>query len=110
MKRFFAVILITAGTMIMPSCNSDKKTDEKKEEKTVEKNDPAPESAASIAQAWCDLNGKAYRATTDAEKAAAKDALDAFEKNMEEKYKNDDAMMKAIEAEVEKCEDASEGR
>jgi hypothetical protein len=110
MKRFFAVLLIVASLITMPSCNSDKSKTDKKDETTVDKKEVGSESAASIAQEWCDLNGKAFRATTDADKTAAKDALDAFEKSLEEKYKNDETMMKAIEAEVEKCEDASEGK
>lgn len=68
------------------------------------------ESAASIAKEWCDLNGKVARAQTDAEKETAKAAREKFENEMEAKYKNDDAFMKEIENEVEKCEAASEGR
>ncbi len=68
------------------------------------------ESAASIAQKWCDLNAKAYNATDETAKTAAEKARDDFENEMEAKYKNDEAFMKEIETEVEKCEDASEGR
>ncbi len=67
------------------------------------------ESAASIAQKWCDLNGKAYKAE-GAAKEAAEAARDKFENEMEAKYKGDEAFMKQIEEEAEKCEDASEGR
>jgi uncharacterized protein YjbJ (UPF0337 family) len=67
------------------------------------------ETAASIAQKWCDLNGKAYKAE-GAAKEAAKAAKDKFEKEMEAKYKSDKAFMDEIGKEVEKCEDASEGR
>lgn len=67
------------------------------------------ETAASIAQKWCDLNGKAYKAE-GAAKEAAEAAKDKFENEMEAKYKGDEAFMKEIEKEVEKCEDASEGR
>jgi len=68
------------------------------------------ESAASIAKEWCDLNGKVAKAQTDAEKESAKAARDKFENEMEAKYKNDEAFMKEIENEAEKCEAASEGR
>lgn len=67
------------------------------------------ESAASIAQKWCDLNGKAYKAE-GAEKEAAEAARDKYENEIEAKYKGDEAFMKEVEKEVEKCEDASEGR
>ena len=68
------------------------------------------DSAASIAQKWCDLNGKAFRAADGAEKDAAKAAVDKFENDMEAKYKNDEAFMKEVEKEVNKCESASEGK
>jgi len=68
------------------------------------------ETPASIAAKWCELNGKVHKATSDAEKAKAKDAIDAFEKTMDAKYEKDEAFMKQVKAEVEKCEDASEGR
>lgn len=67
------------------------------------------ESAASVAQKWCELNGKAYKAEGEA-KAAAEMAREKFEKEIEEKYKDNKDFMKEVEAEVEKCEGASEGR
>ena len=54
--------------------------------------------------------GKYSKATEGAEKDAAKAALDKWENEMEAKYKGDEAFMKEVEKEVEKCEDASEGR
>lgn len=68
------------------------------------------ETAASVAQKWCDLNGKAHKAAEGPEKEAAETALDKFEKEMEEKYKDKKDFMAEVEKEVEKCEDASEGR
>ena len=67
------------------------------------------DSAASIAKKWCDLNGKVAKAEGDAKEAARK-ALNDYENEMEAKYKNDEAFMKEIEREAEKCEAASEGR
>lgn len=67
------------------------------------------ESAASIAKEWCDLNAKAYKAEGPA-KEAAEMAREKFEKEMEAKYKDNKAFMEEIGKEVEKCEDASEGR
>jgi hypothetical protein len=67
------------------------------------------ESASSIAQKWCDLNGKVYKAEGEA-KDKAKKELNEYENKMEAKYKNDEAFMKEIERETEKCEAASEGR
>ena len=68
------------------------------------------ESASSIAQKWCDLNGKAYKAADGPERVAAKAAVDKFEEEMEAKYKKDEAFMKEVGKEVEKCEAASEGK
>jgi hypothetical protein len=67
------------------------------------------ETASSIAQKWCDLNGKAFNAE-GAAKDAAKAALDKFEAEMEAKYKDNKAFMDEVEKETEKCEGASEGK
>jgi hypothetical protein len=45
-----------------------------------------------------------------AEYEAAKAARKKFENEMKAKYEKDEAFMKEIGKEVEKCEDASEGR
>jgi hypothetical protein len=68
------------------------------------------ETAASVAQKWCDLNAKVHKATDGAAKDAAEMARKEFENKMEAKYKGDEAFEKALRMEVEKCEDASEGR
>ena len=68
------------------------------------------ESASSIAQEWCDLNAKVYKAAEGPEKEAATAARKEFEKKMEEKYKDKKDFMEEVGKEVEKCEDASEGR
>jgi uncharacterized protein YjbJ (UPF0337 family) len=65
------------------------------------------ETPASIAQKWCEMNGKAHKAEGAAKEAAEK-ALGEYEKKIESKH--DEAFMKQVGAEVEKCEDASEGR
>ena len=68
------------------------------------------ESAKSIAQKWCDLNGKVARSTTDEERRLARASREEFEKEMEAKHKGDEALMKEVRKEVEKCENASEGK
>ena len=69
------------------------------------------ETPASIAQKWCDLNAKVHQAPDGgAEYGRAKEAREKYEKIMESKYGKDKAFMDKIEEEVEKCEDASEGR
>jgi hypothetical protein len=68
------------------------------------------DTPASIAQKWCDLNGKVHKAVESAEKEAAGASLNQFENEMEARYKDDETFMKEIEKEVNKCEDASEGR
>ena len=67
-------------------------------------------SAASVAQKWCELNGKYAKAAEGAEKEAAKAAMGKWETEMEAKYKGDEAFMKEVEKEAEKCEGASEGK
>ncbi len=69
------------------------------------------ETAASIAQKWCALDAKVHNAPDGgSEYAKAKMAIDKFEKEMEGKYKSNEAFMKEIEKEVNKCENASEGK
>lgn len=89
-KSVFSLAVIVLGSFMI-GCSSKK------------------ESAASIAQKWCDLNGKVYKAEGD-KKEAAKKELNDYENKMEAKYKNDEAFMKEIEKETKKCEAASEGR
>ena len=67
------------------------------------------ESAASIAQKWCELNAKELKDEGPA-KEGAEMARDKFEEEMGAKYKDNEEFMKQVEQEVEKCEDASEGR
>jgi len=68
------------------------------------------ETAASIAQKWCDLNAKVYKATDESAKEAAEMVRKKFEEDMKVKYEKDEAFMNEVGKEVEKCEDASEGR
>ena len=68
------------------------------------------ETAASIAQKWCELNAKAYKATDGPAKDAAEMARKKFENEIEAKYKGDESFKKELEKEVNKCESASEGR
>lgn len=89
-KKLFTTLFILAA-LVISSCGGKK------------------ESAASIAQKWCDLNSKAYKAE-GAAKEAAEEARGKFEKEMEEKYKDNKAFMDEIGKEVEKCEGASEGK
>ena len=69
------------------------------------------ETAASIAQQWCDLNAKVHKAEDgSAAYETARTARKKFEEEMQSKYEKDEAFMKEIGVEVEKCEDASEGK
>ena len=90
-KKLFAAVFILAA-LIFSSCGGKKET------------------AASIAKKWCDLNGKAYKAADGPEKEAAEAARDKFEKEMEEKYKDNKAFLEEVGKEAEKCEGASEGK
>lgn len=91
MRKNFALIIVTAICIFFAACSSK-------------------ETASSIAQKWCDLNGKVFKAEEGPAKETAKAARKDFEKKMEEKYKDDKVFMDEVGKEVEKCEDASEGR
>lgn len=68
------------------------------------------ESAESIAKKWCDLNSKVHKAANPEDKEKAEQARKDYEQSIEDKYKSDTTMREAVMREVEKCEDASEGR
>ena len=65
---------------------------------------------ASVAQNWCDLNSKVYKASNEAERVEAEATRKKYEKDIEEKHKADNNFMIEVEKEIEKCEKASEGR
>lgn len=90
MKKNFLFLLLSAG-LLLTACGGKKET------------------PASVAQQWCDLNAKAHKAEGPA-KEAAEQEREKFEKKMEEKYKGDKDFLSKVQKEVEKCEDASEGR
>ena len=92
MKKKLSISVVILLCLTVLSCGSKKET------------------AASIAQHWCELNAKEHKAPDGEAKEAAKMARKKFEDQMESKYKKDEAFMKEIGKEVEKCEDASEGR
>ncbi len=116
MKKIFIVI---TSLSVLAACGG-KTEDAKKEEAGKEnasetkeetvKSAESTETPESIAANWCKLNGIAHFATTPEEKEDAEDALDNFEEDMENKYKDDKAMMDKIEEAVEACEASSEGR
>ena len=91
-KKFLIPVIILCCVVLIACGGSSKK-----------------ETPASIAQKWCDLNAKVHKAG-DAAREAAEEAVEKFERQMETKYGSDEAFMNEIEREVEKCEDASEGR
>lgn len=118
MKKFIFSAMVLAVTLSFTACNNDKK-DNGKDDKT-EVNGPnrddvsgpvdngGKETAASIAKRWCDLNAIANKAAYGPEQEKAEKALRDFEDEMEKKYMKDEAFMKEVEKEVEKCEGASE--
>ena len=67
------------------------------------------ETPTSIAKKWCELSHKVDLADGEA-KETAKEAVKKYEEDMEAKYGKDETFMNQIEDEVEKCEDASEGK
>lgn len=90
MKKNLFRITVAALCLFFAACNNDSETPE------------------SIAKKWCDLNSKVAKAATDEARETAKAAREAFEKSIDEKYKDNDEMRKKVGEEVEKCEDASE--
>ena len=111
-KILTSSFIVLALALVACGGKDDKKDGDAKKEGTevVKEPEVVKETAASIAQQWCDLNAKLFKAAEGAEKDAAKAAQKAFEDNMEKKYENDKAFMEEIGKEVEKCEDASEGK
>lgn len=92
MKRKLSISFVALFCMAILSCGSKKET------------------AASIAQQWCNLNAKVHKASDESAKDAAKMARKNFEKEIEAKYKENKAFMDEVKKEAEKCEAASEGR
>jgi hypothetical protein len=93
MKRNPIVFLVLTLGILFASCNNG-----------------GEETPESIAKQWCDLNGKVARATTPEEKEKAEKNRKEYEEKIDKKYKDNEEMRKKVEVEVEKCEDASEGR
>lgn len=106
--------MLLAAIFSFQACSNDKPKEEKaidkKEEGKEEPTDSYKETPSSIAKSWCALNKNVTKAATDEAKATAKQTLKNYETWIENTYKDDEAMRKSIEAEVEKCEAASEGR
>lgn len=93
MKKKMIAPLLPGILILLAACGGGKQTPE------------------SIAKEWCELNAKIHQAPDGGpEYEKAKDARKAFEKKIESKYGKDESFMKKVEQEVEKCEDASEGR
>lgn len=67
------------------------------------------QSAEEIAKEWCDLINKDHQATDEVSKNKAHKALQKFESDIEEKYKNDEAFLEKVDEETDKCIDDSEG-
>lgn len=96
MKKNMLAIPVIVICLLFAACGEGKKS--------------AASSAASLGKQWCNLNGKVSKAADDNQKEAAKAALKKWENELEAKYKGDEAFMKEVEKESEKCEAASEGR
>lgn len=90
-RKLYLPFLILSGAFLL-ACGGGKK------------------SAKDIAAEWCKLNGKVAKAAEGAEKQAAETAIKNWENEIEAKYKNDEAFLKEIQNEAEKCEGASEGK
>lgn len=67
------------------------------------------ETPESVAEEWCSLLQKVADATSDEERDQAREAMDAFEDEMQEKYGDDEAFMEKVEPIAEACEERIEG-
>jgi hypothetical protein len=94
MKKRISTFLVILSCGLLIACGGDKKE----------------KSAAAIAAEWCELNGKVAKAADGPEKDAAKAAREKWENEIEAKYKDNEAFIKEIQNEAEKCEAASEGK
>ena len=93
MRNKIFILCITSSYFLIIACSSKKETPQ------------------SVAQKWCELNGKLHNAPDGGpEYGKAKDALGKFENDMDKKYREDTAFSNQLEKEIEKCEGASEGR
>ena len=110
MKRSIVYLAFLAAVFALPACSNKKKDDSKTENKeTNGKTSITSGTPAAVAAEWCALNERVtFASEADKEKAKAK--LKEFENDMETRYKDDQAFLEEVEKEVEKCEDASEGR
>lgn len=68
------------------------------------------ETPESIAQQWCDLNGKVFKAADGPDKEKAKEERKKYENTIEEKYSKDKDMTDKIKKAAEACEGKSEGK
>ena len=90
-KNYFIALLFFCG-LLFTACNNSKT------------------SAASAGKKWCELNGKLNKASEGDERQAAQKELIQYEKELEDKYKDDKEFISEMQKEAEKCEAASEGR
>lgn len=91
MRTYLSPFVAVLATAILISCSNSNS-----------------DSPTAIANKWCSLNAKVHQADTDEEKQKAEKTLDDFENEMDKKY--DEAFIKKAKDEIEKCEEASEGR
>ena len=93
MKRKLIIPVTAAICFAFAACGGGKQTPE------------------SIAKKWCELNAKLHQADDGGPGyQKAKTALNDYENKIDDKYGKDAAFMDKVDEEIEKCEDASEGR
>lgn len=87
MNRYFQnAIALLVGVTLLTSCGTS-------------------ESSESVVTRWCELNVTEHAATTDAEKASALAAREAYEKEIDEKYIHDAAFYAAVIEGMKNCEE-----
>ena len=93
MTKFISRILLVSVCFLAFSCGNK-----------------SADSAASIAKKWCELNARVERAESDEAKDAAKTARKNYENEMDKKMGDNQTLRDEVGKEIEKCEDASEGK
>lgn len=67
------------------------------------------ESPEDIAGKWCELNKRIMQAEEEVEHDKLVEEIENFEKNVHDKYGNNDEFMKNLDEAMEKCQDELEG-
>ena len=69
----------------------------------------AKETPEDIASKWCELNKRVMQSQEEVEHDKLVEEIESFEKNVHEKYGNNDEFMKNLDEAMDICQDELEG-